>query len=238
MSAISGEPPETPDPAGESEKKKPWWRRYWKWIAVATVALFIGAAAGAGGESGSTSTKTDTVAKTTTDTVTTTTTATPTATTPTATATTPTTPPESPPPNPSPKAATIGTALTLSGFGGVKMSVTVTQKLDPATGGDYDEPAPGTRFVGIKLQLKNIGQKPYDDSPTNGSTLILNTNDQVDPEITVGGNCASPSSVKISPGATRNVCIPFEVPKAKNGKTFQFTLNSGFAKETGEWSVG
>jgi len=137
----------------------------------------------------------------------------------------------------SPQETKVGSTISLSGFDSVKMDVKVTRVLDPATGGEFDQPSPGTRYVGVEIELKNTGQVAYDDSPSNGATLITNTDEEADAEITLGGTCNSPSDVKIAPGDTRKVCIPFEVPNAQKARKFQFTLNSGFANETGEWSL-
>jgi hypothetical protein len=41
--------------------------------------------------------------------------------------------------------------------------------------------------------------------------------------------------VKIAPGSKRAGCLTFEIPKTANPGVFQFTLDSGFADETGEW---
>jgi hypothetical protein len=38
-------------------------------------------------------------------------------------------------------------------------------------------------------------------------------------------------------GARRQGCIPFEVPEGRKAKQFQFTLDSGFGPQAGEWSL-
>ena len=45
------------------------------------------------------------------------------------------------------------------------------------------------------------------------------------------------SSVKIAPGSKRAGCLTFEMPKSAKPEEFQFTLDSGFADETGEWQL-
>lgn len=156
----------------------------------------------------------------------------------TGTGTGPSKPPPAVPPNDNaPKEATIGSTLPLEGFGDLQMKVKVLDYLDPATGGEFDTPESGARFVGVKLRLTNTGQKPFDDSPGNGAKLITNTDEEADATITLGGTCESASSVKIAPGDSRVVCIPFEVPKAQKGVEFQFTLDSGFADDTGQWKL-
>ena len=133
--------------------------------------------------------------------------------------------------------AKVGSSLTLAGFEGLKMKVTVTAYLDPATGGEFATPEQGARFVGVKLSLVNVGQQAFDDAPSNGATLITNTDEQADATVTTGGSCESPSTVTIAPGDRRVVCIPFEIPTEQRGKTFQFALDSGFANQKGQWSL-
>lgn len=146
---------------------------------------------------------------------------------------------EAPEPEPEPEPATagVGDALTLAGMDDVQVKVKLVGVVDPAPAGEFDE-AEG-RFVGIKLKLTNVGEAVYDDSPSNGATLITRGDEQVDPTLLMEGECSSSfaSSVKLAPGASRVGCIPFDVPAGKKLKTFQFTLDSGFADETGEWTI-
>lgn len=135
-----------------------------------------------------------------------------------------------------PQIAGVGDALTLKGYD-VTMRVVVLDVTDPLAGGEYDEP--DGRFVGVKVKLTNVGDTAYSDSPSNGATLITRGDEQADPTLLTGGDCSGSfsSSAKIAPGASRVGCIPFEVAAGKRIKTFQFTLNSGFGDETGEWRV-
>ncbi len=66
----------------------------------------------------------------------------------------------------------------LKGSDGESMAVTVDQVMDPLQVGSYDQPDSGQRFVGIQLTLKNGGSVAYSDSPSNGSTLLSNTDEQ------------------------------------------------------------
>jgi len=139
----------------------------------------------------------------------------------------------------SPKQANVGDTLTLQGNGRDSMAVTVDQVMDPLQVGPYDQPDSGQRFVGIQITLKNVGQVAYSDSPSNGSTLLSNTNEQATGEIVSGGPYGNDfaSSANIAPGDIQQGCIPFEMPVGQTPATFQFTLDSGFANQTGQWSV-
>lgn len=135
--------------------------------------------------------------------------------------------------------AGVGDTLTLTGNGGEKVAVTIDQVMDPLAVGPDDQADSGQRFVGVQLTLKNVGSVVYSDSPSNGATLLSNTNEQAQGEIVTGGPCGNDfqSSVNIAPGDTEQGCVPFEMPTGQNPSSFQFTLSSGFADQTGQWSL-
>jgi len=136
--------------------------------------------------------------------------------------------------------AKIGDTLTLSSNeAGLKMKVKVLSVANPLDTGEFDTPTnPSNRFVGVTVALTNIGDVTYDDAPSNGATVITSGDEQGTSTIVSEGPCATglDSAVKISPGSRRQGCIPFEVPKGRL-KTFQFSLDSGFGPESGEWSL-
>lgn len=139
----------------------------------------------------------------------------------------------------SPQEAKVGDTLTLSGGGGLTMAVTVDQVMDPLQVGSDDQADSGQRFVGVQITLKNVGQVAYSDSPSNGATLLSNTNEEAQGQIVTGGPCGNDfqSLANIAPGDTQQGCIPFEMPVGQMPAMFQFTLNSGFANQTGQWSL-
>jgi hypothetical protein len=138
-----------------------------------------------------------------------------------------------------PQQAKVGSSLTLSESGGDSLAVTVDQVMDPLSVGSFDQATAGHRYVGVQITLKNVGSVPYSDSPSNGSTLLSNTNEQAQGTIVSGGPCGNDfqSSVKIAPGGSEQGCIPFELADGQSPETFQFTLDSGFANQTGQWSL-
>jgi hypothetical protein len=135
--------------------------------------------------------------------------------------------------------AGIGDSLTLEGSDGLKVQVTLLDVIDPVAVGEFETPEGDKRIVGIRIAMKNVSETQYDDSPSNGSVLIYGSDEQADATILAEGECSSgfASSAKIAPGARRQGCIPFEVPKGNKPKTFQFTLESGFGPQAGEWSL-
>lgn len=65
--------------------------------------------------------------------------------------------------------AAIGDTLTLEGFEGLTMDVTLTE-IDRRL--EVDEEFDMGSYVGVRLTLTNTGDAAYDDSPSNGATLV------------------------------------------------------------------
>ena len=134
-----------------------------------------------------------------------------------------------------PKVADLREALELTGNDGLEVRVTATE-IASLTPGEYDDVPAGKRMVGVSVRLTNDTTSPaYSDSPSNGAALILESGDQVDPTISFGGCKAQ--SLKIQPGDSRRVCIPFEIDTDAKLATFQFALDSGFSDDAGEWRL-
>ncbi|MEU6885368.1 DUF4352 domain-containing protein [Streptomyces viridosporus] len=139
-----------------------------------------------------------------------------------------------------PGIAEVGDTLTLKGSeDGSRLDVTVTKIADPAESADeFTEPGAGKRFVGVQFKLVNTGEAAYSDSPSNGAQVADSEGQQFDAtfgDITAGPSMAS--SLKLKPGAQGLGWIVFEVPEAAKVATVQFTMDSGFADETGEWKL-
>lgn len=139
-----------------------------------------------------------------------------------------------------PEVAKVGDTLTLKGMeDGSRLDVTVVKVADPAESADeFTEPGSGKRFVGVQFKLVNTGKKVYDDSPSNGAQVADSEGQQFDSafaDITAGPSMSS--ALKLKPGAKGLGWIVFEVPKASKVDTVQFTMDSGFADQTGEWKL-
>jgi hypothetical protein len=142
-------------------------------------------------------------------------------------------------PKPKANVAGVGDSLTLEGSDGLKMQVTLLDVIDPVAVGEFDAPEGNKRIVGVRIAMRNVSQTQYDDSPSNGSVLIYGADEQADSTIVAEGECSGGFAVsaKIAPGARRQGCVPFEVPNGGRPKVFQFTLESGFGPQAGEWSL-
>ncbi|MEU5927825.1 DUF4352 domain-containing protein [Streptomyces antimycoticus] len=148
---------------------------------------------------------------------------------------------ETTPPSQQPKAARIGDTITLSGQDdGQQLDVTMKKWLDPANSADeFTAPAAGKRWVAVQIQLTNTGTTTYSDSPSNCIQAADTDGQRFDS--TFGDITAGPqmtSDLKLPAGDKALGWVVIEVPKASKVATLQFTMNSGFADETGQWKVG
>lgn len=132
----------------------------------------------------------------------------------------------------------VGDAITLKGTD-TRVKVKLLGVDRNVSVGEFDQPQPGRKFVGVRIRLTNVGDATYDDAPSNGAKLITSREEQADPAIVTGGDCGGSfqSDTTISPGSSQQGCIPFEMKKRAKPKMFQFSLDSGFGPETGEWSL-
>ncbi|MEV7180720.1 DUF4352 domain-containing protein [Kitasatospora sp. NPDC093679] len=141
----------------------------------------------------------------------------------------------------SPQSAQVGDTLELAGNEqGARMAVTVTAVADPATAAhSFDTPEAGRRLVAVQFRLHNTGSTTYSDSPSNGATVVDDRGQGFDavPATDVTAGPAFPAGVVVAPGDTALGYISFEIPADSRLAKAQFTLNSGFANQTGQWAL-
>lgn len=138
--------------------------------------------------------------------------------------------------------AKTGTAITLTGnSSGEQMSVTVVKVISSASPGDEFTSAPaGDRLYAVQFRLRDTGTAAYSDSPSNGAAVIDSKGQSYQAGIadTASGCPSFPGTENIASGQTGLGCIVFEVPKSAKITGVQFTLDSGFGPQTGQWNVG
>ncbi|MBX6767436.1 MAG: DUF4352 domain-containing protein [Actinomadura rubrobrunea] len=138
------------------------------------------------------------------------------------------------------QSAKVGDTITLKGNDpDLKIATTVLKVVPRAKGkNEFFTPEEGHRFVAVQLLLKNVGSVAYDDSPGNGAVLIDTQDQQYNSGLEEVANGPSiGGSVKLAPGSSRKGYIVFSVPAKAEPAKFQFTLDSGFAGQTGEWRL-
>jgi hypothetical protein len=139
-----------------------------------------------------------------------------------------------------PASAKIGGSIALTGMrGDEKLTVTLVKVADPATSSDqFMQPDSGKRWVALQIRVTNTAATVYSDSPTNGATLIdaLGQHYRSTYGDTTLGQ-AMDGEVKLAPGDSALGVIVYEVPTGQKVSSFQFSLDSGFADQTGQWQL-
>ncbi|MFC1408717.1 hypothetical protein ACEZCY_05400 [Streptacidiphilus sp. N1-12] len=140
--------------------------------------------------------------------------------------------------------AALGHPLTLKGDDpGEQVTVTFLQVVDPACGvGGPSLLDRGMKYVGLRLRLLDSGRKPYSDSPSNCSWGRTDTGLQVGsfvyPTLAEGPAVAPRGNLVLKPGQSATSYVVMEIPQHAHMARIDFTMDSGFADETGEWTLG
>lgn len=126
--------------------------------------------------------------------------------------------------------ARLGEGLRLLGIGdGTEVVVTPSQYIDPFTPEfDFEEAAPGTRFVAVEMTIRNVGRGRFDDALD--AKLVL-ANNRALTNVFVSG---CDGLVDMAPRETRIGCIAFEVPTDVPIRQFEWSPD-GIGQETGVW---
>jgi len=135
--------------------------------------------------------------------------------------------------------AVIGSTITLTGTDGEKVAVKLARVFPRAQSAvDGIEPDAGKRFYGVELVLKNTGDKPYEDAPSNGVAIIDAEGQQFSSTIVdLKDGVPLNGTVTIAPGDVRKGVVAFEVPQDAVITKLQFALNSGFSDQKAEWLI-
>jgi hypothetical protein len=117
----------------------------------------------------------------------------------------------------------IGETYQITNAGGAFLAVTVTKVIDPLANSGAAL-LPGTRGVGVKLNILNHGPAAYDSSATGDVSLVVSSGAAV-PTFAPSGTCQTPLrdfDNHIEPGEHHDGCVVFSVPqRAKvNGVRF------------------
>jgi hypothetical protein len=136
---------------------------------------------------------------------------------------------------PSPSATTaslagsVGTQFTTDDGSGNKMSVTLTQTINPAQGNDSFNQAPtGHYLVAVVFKLKGISGNTQDDA-NNDAALIGNNGQTYSPgfETINGYTNFNSGQFTVSPGVVSIGAVVFEVPNSVKPASVQWNPNSG-----------
>ena len=136
--------------------------------------------------------------------------------------------------------AKVGDTLSIAGNDSkLEVTLVATKRLAPLSQyGMQIHPAE----YGVELRVRCVSGKVYDDSITNCVALIDRQDESHDPDFDVqgpsdGALAGQLDSVKIAPGDVRAGWIYFPIKPSVKPRILQFTANSGFADQVGEWSL-
>jgi hypothetical protein len=120
-----------------------------------------------------------------------------------------------------------------------EIRVAVLGVVDPVErGGYYRGPRPGTRWVGVRLRIANVGGTTYNDDPANDTRLIAGQRTlQADSALLTTCD-VFPVQVTLAPGAAREGCVIFEVPTGDSPRQLRFASDSYFGPELGTFILG
>ncbi|MGO8684202.1 MAG: hypothetical protein ACLQUT_06445 [Thermoleophilia bacterium] len=97
-----------------------------------------------------------------------------------------------------------------------------------------DEWATDHNVEGVQVEIVNVGSAVYSDSPSNCASLIDAVDQGHEPSWTIS-TPGTFQQVTIAPGDRRVGWLWFDHIAKSQAKAIQFTPDSGFASETGQW---
>lgn len=136
------------------------------------------------------------------------------------------------------KAAGLGDTITVSGFNGEKLTVTLVKVFPDAKGADeFTTPAAGKVFYAAQLRIVNAGAKAYSDSPDNSVVLKDASGQQFQSDLASVTAGQSFGSVNLAAGDSVLGVVVFQVPSGDKPVKLQFTPDSGMADHTAQWNL-
>ncbi len=132
-------------------------------------------------------------------------------------------------------AGELGKTKVLKGqTAGVKLAVTPTAFKDNVSGYGVD----GRYRVGcLTVKVKNLGTSRLDEIIESGSVLVVQGGGEASSFIATGGSCDTASILKLPPGKSKSITVPFRIRKeAKVLLAYELTTSSGFG-ETASWKL-
>jgi hypothetical protein len=122
---------------------------------------------------------------------------------------------------------------------GEKMTVAAVKVLAHPRGAfDFDTAQQGDRLYAVQFRLDDTGSVAYSDSPSNGAAVLDSSGQSYQASLNNVAGCDSlPAADHISIGSSGLGCIVFNVPVNAQITLIQFTLDSGFGPQTGQWQV-
>lgn len=135
-------------------------------------------------------------------------------------------------------AAGPGDTITVKGFKGEKLAVTLVSVNTAVHGSGMSTPPAGKHFVDVKLRIRDEGTGAYSASPSVATQLVDASGQSYEPSMAGAGCHQFPGAVHIARGASSLGCVLFTVPTAAKITQVQFTPDAGMGQHTAQWSAG
>lgn len=133
----------------------------------------------------------------------------------------------------------VGTSYAVTDESGNKMSVTLTQVIDPAQGADqFTSPQSGNRFVGAVFDIKGINGTVSDDA--NNDATLIGSNGQTytaDFDSIAGYTNFNHGEYSVSAGESSVGAVTFQVPVAVTVSKIEWSANGGLGGAPAEWLI-
>lgn len=133
----------------------------------------------------------------------------------------------------------VGTSYTVTDQSGNKMTVTLTQVVDPAQGADqFTTPQSGNRFVGTVFNIKGINGTFSDDA--NNDATLIGSNGQTytaDFDSIAGYTNFNGGEYSVSAGENSVGAVTFQVPLAVTVSKVEWSANGGLDGAPAEWLI-
>jgi hypothetical protein len=133
----------------------------------------------------------------------------------------------------------VGTSYAVTDPSGNKMSVTLTQVIDPAQGADqFTSPQNGNRFVGAVFDIKGINGTVSDDA--NNDATLIGSNGQTytaDFDSIAGYTNFNHGEYSVSAGESSVGAVTFQVPGAVTVSKVEWSANGGLGGAPAEWLI-
>jgi hypothetical protein len=129
--------------------------------------------------------------------------------------------------------AGMGATQVARGQSGEREAITPLKLTDNVPG--YQVEA-GQRVACLRVRVRNVGKKAFSEFVGTGAKIRLRGGVTESASITGGGACSSSGTIKLRPGKSTTVNLPYKIRKSDRIVGFQYTASSGFGKNTPTWT--
>ncbi|HEU0189888.1 MAG TPA: DUF4352 domain-containing protein, partial [Mycobacterium sp.] len=134
--------------------------------------------------------------------------------------------------------AHVGDTLNLIRADGLKVAVTLTEIINPATVANA-APDPGKTYVATKLTITDKDSKAEEGDVNVNVSMVGSDNQIYTPDLHDVTECTNFESgaIHLAPGESATGCVVFALPQGVTPARVKYLPSAGFANSFGEWLV-